>query len=215
MIDYKAMYEGLSQFIGSDFQFGQEGNPGQVKNVSPLLGYRLSAAFCAGVMKTLKARIESDSKEPLRLPIGDFTATAKGPSIGFVASEMLVNQIDSDTDLSVSAYNQHLDPIFFNEFQKFAAKGTLAEVTEPADGEEKISLAIGRPETKFYLNAMCEYFAKVVQDHEKTDKIVSITVGDSITPHGTYRFERQGDAIKVTFVADKGLKEFLKNDNKA
>lgn len=206
------------------------------ENYSDFISARLEDAWSRALAEKMRNELTSNNKNNgdgnevsvVNLPWGTFTAEVKSKAgmgnvnVSFEPSKSFLEAIKSDDkDDNFSVTQNTFDSEFLELFKDYVAYGFF--YPNAAENKDRLNSAVrclnmDDIEAEYFLNHYANVLVTIAREKFRPGKIYSLQVGhveqneSDGFPHGTYDFKYTDDGVTVTFVADKGFKQYLKND---
>ena len=192
-------------------------------NFNTQLAERFEGGVLLPVAEVLKRNLKKSGKGHVTLPWGTYSAdvVTKGESgninVSWEPSKQFLTLLNGDEKAKADVAQQdEFDPDYVKLMKEYIAYGFF----DPDSPEHKEHAAknkgvrLGDEEVDYFLNGYANVLATIAKDKQREGKELRLTV-DNDFPHGTFVFTYDDDVIKVSFVADKAFKQYLKDDSVA
>lgn len=186
----------------------------------------LHGAFLS-IARALHLKMKTDGKDEVSIdvPWGTFTASRRyrngsdsaSTNVSYVPPKAFLEALSGDSKDREAYYQEEFDDVLMDAFSTYVQYG-MFDIESPEAKEKLVTAPKGikfrTGESNYLMNRIATLLIGIGKEKQRDGKEYALELTDDFG-HGTYYFDYDDDKVSVRFVADKPLKQAVKDDDAA
>lgn len=188
------------------------------ENFNEFISIRLEDGIFRALAEKMKTDCHAKKESRVALPWGTYSAEVKLSGEGgnitptWEPSKNFLKLLNDDSGVNHDRRQDTFDPEYVQLFKDYVAYGYFyPDKVKNAPAKDK-GLRMSDEEVDYFLNGFMQVMATIARDKQRAGKTYRLEIDEGF-PHGSFDFEYTDDGeIRVTYVAHKVFKQYLKDD---